>query len=85
MYPPEVRGPNQRLMPRALHYYLPNKLKKHKDAKLNAYRAFLDGMTGVLVHWDLWDGLDEPYLAQSREVTRGRVLLESPYGWQWYF
>lgn len=49
MYPPEVRGPNQRLMPRALHYYLPNKLKKHKDAKLNAYRAFLDGMTGVLV------------------------------------
>lgn len=65
-------------MPQASRYCLPNKLKKHKDAKLNAFLAFLDGMTGALVHWDLWDGLDEPYLALSREVTRGRVLLESP-------
>lgn len=49
MYPPEVTRPNQRLMPRALRYCLPNKLKKHKDAKLNAYRAFFDGMTGTSV------------------------------------
>lgn len=72
-------------MPRALHYCLPNKLKKHKNAGMTTYRAFLDGMTDQLVHWDLWGGLDEPYLAWGREVTRGRVLLESPYGWQWYF
>lgn len=36
-------------MPRDLCYCLPNTLKKHKDAKLSAYQAFLDGMTGALV------------------------------------
>lgn len=49
MYLPEVTGPNQHLMPQASRYCLPNKLKKHKDAKLNAFLAFLDGMTGALV------------------------------------
>ncbi len=36
------------------------------------------------MRWDAWGGLDAPYLVQSRVTTRGRVLLESPYGWQWY-
>lgn len=30
------------------------------------------------------EGHDEDYLASSREITAGRILLESPYGWQWY-
>lgn len=49
MYPPEVTGLVQRPMSRALCYCLPNTLKKHKDTKLSAYRAFLDGMTDALV------------------------------------
>lgn len=36
------------------------------------------------VRWGVWDGLEADYLPRSREMTRGRVLLESPYGWQWY-
>ena len=36
------------------------------------------------MNWDVWGRLSAPYLTQSRAVTRGRVLLESPYGWQWY-
>ena len=32
----------------------------------------------------MWDAVDEPYLARSREITRGRVLLECQYGWFWY-
>jgi len=30
------------------------------------------------------EGYDEDYLDSSREITAGRILLESPYGWQWY-
>jgi hypothetical protein len=36
------------------------------------------------VRWEVWDAVDEPYLARSRELTRGRVLLECQYGWFWY-
>ncbi|KAF7130486.1 hypothetical protein RHSIM_Rhsim10G0115000 [Rhododendron simsii] len=36
------------------------------------------------VLWNLWSGLRANFLVRSREVTRSRVLLESPFGWQWY-
>ena len=36
------------------------------------------------VRWNIWDAIDEPYLAPSRRLTRGRVLLECQYGWFWY-
>ncbi|KAF7134587.1 hypothetical protein RHSIM_Rhsim08G0143300 [Rhododendron simsii] len=42
------------------------------------------GMSGPLVLWKLWTGLQADFLVQSREVTRNRILLESPFGWQWY-
>ncbi|KAF7145176.1 hypothetical protein RHSIM_Rhsim04G0043500 [Rhododendron simsii] len=42
------------------------------------------GMSGPLVLWKLWTGLQADFLVRSREVTRSRVLLESPFGWQWY-
>ena len=32
----------------------------------------------------MWDAVTEPYLTRSREITRGRVLLECQYGWFWY-
>ncbi|XP_058216210.1 uncharacterized protein LOC131327188 [Rhododendron vialii] len=36
------------------------------------------------VHWDRWAGMGADFLPRSREVTRSRVLLECPLGWQWY-
>ena len=36
------------------------------------------------VRWNPWGRADLSYLARSREVTRGRILLESPFGWRWY-
>ncbi|KAF7133116.1 hypothetical protein RHSIM_Rhsim09G0078100 [Rhododendron simsii] len=42
------------------------------------------GMSGPLVLWNLQTGLQADFLVRSREMTRNRVLLESPFGWQWY-
>jgi hypothetical protein len=36
------------------------------------------------VHWGRWARVEAAYLSRSREVTRSRVLLECPLGWQWY-
>lgn len=36
------------------------------------------------VFWNRWDKLEAEPLVRSREVTRSRVLLECPIGWQWY-
>ncbi|KAI8530045.1 hypothetical protein RHMOL_Rhmol11G0024000 [Rhododendron molle] len=36
------------------------------------------------VHWDCWARVEADFLPRSREVTRSRVLLECPLGWQWY-
>ncbi|KAF7139963.1 hypothetical protein RHSIM_Rhsim06G0110900 [Rhododendron simsii] len=41
-------------------------------------------MPGEGVLWKLWTGLQADFLVRSREVTRSRVLLKSPIGWQWY-
>ena len=32
-----------------------------------------------------WNEVVMDWLAGARERTRGRILLESPFGWQWYF
>lgn len=36
------------------------------------------------IHWRCWDGLEAECLVRSRELTRSRVILECPLGWQWY-
>ncbi|KAI8555163.1 hypothetical protein RHMOL_Rhmol05G0153400 [Rhododendron molle] len=36
------------------------------------------------VHWDRWARVEADFLPRSREVTRSRVLLECPLGWQRY-
>lgn len=36
------------------------------------------------VKWNVWDRLNKDYLVRSRVLTQSRVLLECPYGWQWY-
>ncbi|XP_058223092.1 uncharacterized protein LOC131332810 [Rhododendron vialii] len=48
------------------------------------FRRWLDNLTGVVVRWDRWAGMEADFLPRSREVTRSRVLLECPLGWQWY-
>lgn len=48
------------------------------------FRRWLDNLIGVSVHWKCWDRLEAECLVRSREVTRSRVLLECPLGWQWY-
>ncbi|KAH7833073.1 hypothetical protein Vadar_002866 [Vaccinium darrowii] len=36
------------------------------------------------VRWHTWDAVTDQYLERSRELTQGWILLDSPYGWQWY-
>ncbi|XP_058223034.1 protein MAINTENANCE OF MERISTEMS-like [Rhododendron vialii] len=75
MYPPMTSCPNDTILPRALHWSKEYRGVKKGKGDLNAYRA---------VHWHIWDRFEVPYVAQSRVVARGRVLLESPYDWEWY-
>ncbi|XP_058186676.1 uncharacterized protein LOC131303698 isoform X2 [Rhododendron vialii] len=48
------------------------------------FRRWLVNLTGASVHWKCWDRLEAGCMVRSREVTRSRVLLECPLGWQWY-
>ncbi|XP_058189305.1 protein MAIN-LIKE 1-like [Rhododendron vialii] len=84
MYPPETTCPDDTILPRALRWSKEYRGVKKGKGNLNAFRLFLNELRLDQVYWRIWDRFEVPYVARSREVMRGRVLLESPYDWQWY-
>ncbi|KAI8572090.1 hypothetical protein RHMOL_Rhmol01G0171700 [Rhododendron molle] len=81
---PETTCLDDVILPRALRWSKEYRGVKKGKGNLNAYYLFLDELRPDQVYWRIWDWFEIPYIARSREVTRGRVLLESPYDWQWY-
>ncbi|KAI8542263.1 hypothetical protein RHMOL_Rhmol08G0125200 [Rhododendron molle] len=84
MYPFETTCPDDTILPRALCWSKEYKGVKKGRGNLNAFRLFLDELRPDQVYLRIWDRFEISYVAQSREVARGMVLFESPYGWQWY-
>ncbi|XP_058180121.1 protein MAINTENANCE OF MERISTEMS-like [Rhododendron vialii] len=84
MYPPTMSCLDDTILPRALRWSKEYRGVKKGNGDLNADRLYLDELRPDRVHWCIWDRFEIPYVAQSREVTRGMVLLESPYGSEWY-
>lgn len=81
---PKNSHPNKDVFPRAEKWAQQHVGKGAFKGDLRGFRLFLDQSVGATVHWNVWGRWRQPYLTQSREMTRGGVLLESPYGWQWY-
>ncbi|KAI8571124.1 hypothetical protein RHMOL_Rhmol01G0093900 [Rhododendron molle] len=84
MFPPENTCTNPHLLPRALAWGKEYRRAKERRGQVMTFRRWLDNITGVTVHWDRWARMEADFLLRSREVTRSRVLLECPLGWQWY-
>ncbi|KAI8559656.1 hypothetical protein RHMOL_Rhmol04G0190200 [Rhododendron molle] len=84
MFPPENTCTNPSLLPRALAWSPEYRRSKERRGQVMTFQRWLDNITGVTVYWDRWAGLEADFLPRSREVTRSRVLLECPLGWQWY-
>ncbi|KAI8568371.1 hypothetical protein RHMOL_Rhmol02G0193300 [Rhododendron molle] len=84
MFPPENTCTNPHLLPHGLAWSKEYRRTKEWRGEVMTFRRWLDNITGVTVHWDRWTRLETDFLPRSREVTRSRVLLECPLGWQWY-
>ncbi|KAI8555055.1 hypothetical protein RHMOL_Rhmol05G0144700 [Rhododendron molle] len=84
MFPPENTCTNPSLLPCALAWSTEYRRAKERRGQVMTFQRWLDNITGVTVYWDRWARLEADFLPRSREVTRSRVLLECPLGWQWY-
>ncbi|KAI8572050.1 hypothetical protein RHMOL_Rhmol01G0168200 [Rhododendron molle] len=84
MFPPENTYTNPNLLPRGFGWGKEYRRAKERRGQVMTFRRWLDNITGVMVHWDHWARVEADFLPRSREVTRSRVLLECPLGWQWY-
>ncbi|XP_058192087.1 protein MAINTENANCE OF MERISTEMS-like [Rhododendron vialii] len=84
MFPPENTCTDPNLLPRGLAWGKAYRRAKERRGEVMTFRRWLDNLIGVVVHWDRWAGMEADFLPRSREVTRSRVLLECPLGWQWY-
>ncbi|XP_058217451.1 protein MAINTENANCE OF MERISTEMS-like [Rhododendron vialii] len=84
MFPPENTCTDSNLLPCGLAWGKAYRRAKERRGEVMTFRRWLDNLTGVVVRWDRWAGMEADFLPRSREVTRSRVLLECPLGWQWY-